>query len=280
MKPYQLGLYEKSMPNELSIPEKLALAGQLGYDYLELSIDETDEKIVRLGMSPDDIAAISAAVVKTGIPIGSICLSAQRRYPLGSEDASTEQKSIDILTKAIDLAALLGIPIVQIAGYDVYYEPSTAHTVVRFENNLRHCVYHAASRGVMLGFETMETEFLDTVGKAMAFVSRIQSPYLGVYPDVGNLTNAALLYGGNVSQDLRLGAGHIMAVHLKETKPGVYREVPYSTGHVNFAEAIATAYQMGIRRYVTELWCTDASTWKDSIRFANRFARQFLDAQP
>ncbi len=29
----------------------------------------------------------------------------------------------------------------------------------------------------------METAFMNTVGKAMAYVDRIQSPYLQVYPD-------------------------------------------------------------------------------------------------
>jgi hypothetical protein len=37
--------------------------------------------------------------------------------------------------------------------------------------------------GCHLAFETMETAFMNTVGKAMAYVDRIQSPYLQVYPD-------------------------------------------------------------------------------------------------
>lgn len=48
MKAYRLGLYEKSMPNTLSLPEKLAEAKKAGFDYLELSIDESDEKLSRL----------------------------------------------------------------------------------------------------------------------------------------------------------------------------------------------------------------------------------------
>ena len=39
MRKYVLGVYEKAMPNSLSIKEKLELAKQLGYDFMEISID-------------------------------------------------------------------------------------------------------------------------------------------------------------------------------------------------------------------------------------------------
>ena len=50
MKPYTLGLYEKAMPKELEWEEKLVEAKQAGFDFLEVSIDETDEKLERLNM--------------------------------------------------------------------------------------------------------------------------------------------------------------------------------------------------------------------------------------
>ena len=48
MEGYRLGLYEKAMPDELSLEEKLLLAKKIGFDYVEISIDETEEKISRL----------------------------------------------------------------------------------------------------------------------------------------------------------------------------------------------------------------------------------------
>ena len=47
-KEYYLGLYEKSMPNTLSWEEKLKVVKEAGFDYLEMSIDETEEKLARL----------------------------------------------------------------------------------------------------------------------------------------------------------------------------------------------------------------------------------------
>ena len=45
MKSYLLGQYEKSMPSNLSWIDKLTLSREFGFDYLEMSIDETDEKL-------------------------------------------------------------------------------------------------------------------------------------------------------------------------------------------------------------------------------------------
>lgn len=82
-KEYYLGLYEKSMPNTLSWEEKLEVVKEAGFDYLEMSIDETEEKLARLDQPVDEI---KKAIEKTGVPIKSICLSGHRKYPLGSHD--------------------------------------------------------------------------------------------------------------------------------------------------------------------------------------------------
>lgn len=277
MREYQLGLYEKSMPKDLSWEEKLQAAKQAGFDYVEMSIDETDEKLQRLDMDEAEKAAILHAVRDTGIPFGSICLSGHRKYPMGDPDPKKQARSMEIMEKAVQLAADLGIRTIQLAGYDVYYEPGNEKTRADFAKNLIRASQMAARGGVQLGFETMETSFMDTVEKAMHYVKLVQSPYLGVYPDSGNLTNASLLYGKGVSEDMETGRGHIVAVHLKETVPGKYREIPFGTGHVDFAAVAKKAWGLGVRRFVGEFWYKEGSDWKHELAFANDFLRKYLD---
>ena len=278
LKSYRLGLYEKGMPGFLSLPEKLKETGAAGYDYLELSIDETDEKLSRLDWSSREIKELYLAMEETGVFIKSICLSAHRRFPLGDPDPEIRQRSIIIMEKAVSLAARLGVKIIQIAGYDVYYKPPSTETQGWFAENLEHSVRMAAGEGIILAFETMETSFINTVTKAIAWVRKISSPYLQIYPDTGNITNAALEYGDKIREDLENGAGHLAALHLKESNPGIYREVPYGQGHVDFSEAIKTAWRLGVRLYVAEFWYTEtAGSWRDILRGNNRFLRNFLD---
>ncbi len=53
-----VGLYEKALPASLSWEERLAAAGQAGYDYIDLSIDESDERMARLDWSASERAAL------------------------------------------------------------------------------------------------------------------------------------------------------------------------------------------------------------------------------
>ncbi len=280
MKKYTIGLYEKAMPTSLTWREKLAFARDSGYDFVEISIDEKDEKLARLDWTAQERRELVDAMQEVGLPIRSMCLSGHRKYPLGSADPAVRERGMEIMEKAVALADDLGVRIIQLAGYDVYYEGSTAETKALFLENLRKAAEMAAVKGILLGFETMETDFMNTVWKSMFYVNAVGSPYLGVYPDSGNLTNAALTGKASVLEDLKSGRGHIVAMHLKETVPGVFREVPFLTGHVDFEKIIRTAWELGVRRYVTEMWYTgNDDTWKDDIHFACRSMRELLDRQ-
>lgn len=276
---YLLGLYEKAMPSRLTWAEKLQAAKDAGFDYVEMSVDETDGKLARLDMTDGEVDAIRAAMRATGLPFRSMCLSGHRKYPLGCPDAAKQARSLEIMEKAVRLAAGLGIRTIQLAGYDVYYEEGSEQTRADFLKNLRKAASMAAEEGVQLGFETMETPFMDTVAKAMHYVREVDSPYLGVYPDAGNITNAALLYHGDPIEDLETGRGHIVAVHLKETVPGKYREIPFGTGHVDFQSIVAKSWDLGVRRYVAEFWYNPATDWREELSKANDFMRNYLDKE-
>ena len=279
MKAYTLGLYEKAMPSTLSWEERLAEAKNAGFDFVEISIDETDAKLARLDWTGVERLELLKTMDKVGLPIRSMCLSGHRKYPLGSPDAATRARSMEIMEKAIVLADDLGIRVIQLAGYDVYYEEGTEETRRLFGENLKRAVDMAARRSVVLGFETMETEFMNTVEKSMRYVNEVNSLYLGVYPDLGNLTNAAKTYGTDVCDDIRLGIGHLTSMHLKETVPGVFREVPFGTGHVDFEAGIKTAWECGVRRFVTEFWYTGNPEWKQDLVQASSMMRPILDKQ-
>ncbi len=222
-------------------------------------------------MSKGDRKALVELMFKYGVEIRTMCLSGHRKYPLGSLDEKIRNKGMEIMENAIELADDLGIKIIQLAGYDVYYEEGNEVTRKHFKENLKKAVEMAASKGVILAFETMETEFMNTVGKAMTFVKEINSPYLQIYPDCGNVTNAALEYGLTPSEDFESGKGHIAAVHLKETVPGKFREVTFGKGHVNFEEIIKKSWDLGVRKFTVEFWYTGNDDWKDVIKETKYF---------
>lgn len=276
MKDYQLGLYEKAMPPDIGWLERLMAAKQAGFDFVELSIDETGERQARLDWTADQRMMLLNTAQAAHMPIRTMCLSGHRKYPLGSRDPAVREKGMELMEKAIGLACDLGIRIIQLAGYDVYYEQGDEETRAYFLENLKKCAQMASAAGVLMGFETMETPFMDTIGKAMDYVRKVGSPYLGVYPDLGNLTNAARLYGLSVEGEIDLGHGHIVAMHLKETREGQYRDMRFGQGKVDFAGGVARARAQGVNYFVAECWYHGEPDWQDSIGEANRFLRGFF----
>ncbi len=51
MRNHPLGIYEKALAKDLSRPERLVLAKSCGFDFVEMSVDETDERLSRLDWS-------------------------------------------------------------------------------------------------------------------------------------------------------------------------------------------------------------------------------------
>ena len=279
MKDYSLGLYEKALPPEKDLLSLCRKARLCGFDRLELSIDETDARLTRLDWPERAQRELGTASREEGCPIRTLCLSGHRKYPLGARDPAMRERSLDILRKALDFAANAGIALIQLAGYDVYYEEGDESTRARFGEGLRLGTAWAAERGVALAFETMETPFMDTVEKAMTWVNAVKSPWLGLYPDIGNLQNAAVLYGQSVTEDLRRGEGHIFALHLKETRPGVYRDMRFgSGGHTDYAGCLRAARKMGVRLFTGEFWYQPGTDWEAEAKRACAFLREKLEA--
>ena len=184
---------------------------------------------------------------------------------------------MDIMKKAVDFSCEVGVKIIQLAGYDVYYEEHDEGTESRFAENLSRAVDYASRCGVVLAFETMETPFMDTVKKSMHYVDLLDSAWLGVYPDIGNLQNAAVLYGHDVTDDLRTGVGHIFAVHLKETCPGVYRDMRFGEGHTRYTDCLRVAREQKVHMFTGEFWYQKGQDHLEELRHASAFLHEKLD---
>jgi len=257
-----LGIYEKALPKALSWMARLSLAQALGFDFVEMSIDETDKRLARLDWSATERASLRAAVAETGVTVPSMCLSGHRRFPFGSRDPATRSRAREIMRKAIDLSISIGLRTIQLAGYDVYYEPSDEGTRQRFIEGLRWAVDEAARSQVTLAVEIMDTPLINSITAWMEYAKIIESPFFCVYPDLGNLS----AWNNDVPAELRKGAAKIVAIHLKDTLrvtkdfPGQFRDVPFGTGCVDFVACFKTLAELRYRGpFLIEMWTEKAA---------------------
>ena len=249
-----LGIYEKALPDVESWEERLTLAAQAGFDFVEISIDESDKRLARLEWTPRERAALRRAVVNSGVTVPTMCLSGHRKYPLGSASPQIRQRALDIMRKAIELSVDVGIRIVQVAGYDVFYEPGDEGTLARYREGLEQSLLWASQAAVLLGLENVDCIHTESIARSMEFVRALASPWFQLYPDIGNL----VAMGYDPVAELPTGAGHILAVHVKDTRLNEIRRVPLGEGCVPFEASFRQLAALGFHGPVLiEMWNED-----------------------
>lgn len=277
----KLGINEKSLPDQMTWRDKLLTAKGQGFAFVELSIDETAERLERLDWSREQRFALVQDIYATGVPIDTMMLSGLRKFPLGSEDAAVYQQAYTMCKKAILLARDLGIRNIQIAGYDEYYGDKTVLTRENFIENLQRVVDFAAENQVMIAIETMDDPFINSIAKVQTIKQSIQSPWLQAYPDLGNIS----AWPENIpGQDLTAGMANIVGIHLKDalavtaTTPGQFKDVPFGTGDVNFLGLFKTLKRIGYNGTLTiEMWSEKDADALAQIETAHDFITKLLE---
>lgn len=270
-----IGIYEKALPNTFSWREKFEAAKKAGFDYMEISIDESNERLSRLDWSDNEIETIKNLMKEYDISFPTMCLSGHRRYPFGSKTPEIRYKAMKIMEKAIILSVKLGVRCIQLATYDVYYEESDDETKKYFTEGLRKAVDMASRAGVILAMEIMDTKFVGTIVRALHYIKEIPSPYFKIYPDMGNLSN----FSNDVTEELELGYSQIAAIHVKETKPGIFKEVPFGEGQVDFTGIFKKLKELGYPgMFLIEMWADNSKKYSvdeaaESIKDALEFVK-------
>ena len=273
-----IGIYEKALPKHYSWIEKLKFAKELGFDFVELSIDESDTRLARLDWSKEQRLELVKAIFETGIRIPTITFSVHRRFPMGSNDFNTEEKSMELMKKCIEFAQDIGVRNIQLAGYDVYYEEKSIDTHKRFIKNLRQACTWAEEAQVILSIETMDDPYINSIKKYLAIEKEINSPFLYVYPDIGNIS----AWNNNLLDEFYKGRQSIASIHLKDTyavtedSNGQFRDVPFGEGCVEwekFFKILKDIHYNG--PFLIEMWSENYDTVEET-RYAIKTAQSFL----
>jgi len=256
-----LGIYEKALPRNLGWEDRFRLAADAGFDFVEISIDETPERLERLSWKLPERLAFGQEARLAGITVPSMCLSGHRKFPFGSADPAIRAESMRIMEAAIHFAVDTGIRVIQLAGYDVYYEPSTQESRRLYLAGMRAALELAARHQVMLALEIMDTTFLNSITKYRLLKEQLPSPWLAVYPDIGNLS----AWGNDMEHELSNGIDQIVGLHIKETRSvlpgttGTFRDVPFGDGNVDFVHSFSILKRLGYAGpFLIEMWTEKA----------------------
>jgi predicted hexulose-6-phosphate isomerase len=269
-----IGLYEKALPSDLPLEDKLEQTKQVGFDFLELSIDESSEFINRLDWDAETRRKLRQFSRAADLPIFSLCLSGQRRFPLGSADPAIRQRSREMLEKSIQLASDLDVRVILISGYWVYHEAVNPHSEDLFIEGMAWGASLAARHGIMLGIENIDSDNqINSIRQVLKVVQSVDSPWLKIYADFANLA----AFDMDVADELRAGKGQIVAVHVKDAVRNEVRGIPLGRGIVDFPTAFS---QLAANHYsgpfLLEMWDQPGQDAFTNAREALLFTQKML----
>jgi hexulose-6-phosphate isomerase len=164
-----------------SVREKFQLCKECGYDGMELT-------------NPFDapLAEVRAASRETGMPVhGLVNIQGNRKAHLASPDPSVREQSVALLTQSIRNSHDYGGSSVLLVPGRV--GPGTTHDELwqRSVPLIRQVLPLASRLGVRILIETVWNGFCETPEQLRDFVDEINSPWFGVYLDLGNVQKFA-----------------------------------------------------------------------------------------
>ena len=124
----------------------------------------------------------------------------------------------------------------------------------------------------MLSIEIMDDPFINSVTKFNKIKKQIHSPWLQVYPDLGNLNAWP---ENDPEAELELGIDEIVALHVKDTLSvtdtfkGKFKCVPFGEGQVDFLGYFKTLKRLGYNgTFMLEMWSETSDNPKAEIQKA------------
>jgi L-ribulose-5-phosphate 3-epimerase len=196
---FRIGVTDWNLKRE-GLPEAVALAKQIGFDGLQISLSNRTSGGDWIGN--DALDKFVAESKRLELPLASVCLNILHKNYLKS-DPLGQQRVVD----SIGMAKRVGVRVILLP----FFGRGALRTTAEMDyvgDALREIAPQAEKAGVILGLE-------DTISARdnVRIMERTKSPAVLTYYDVGNSTKE----GFDVVQEIRwLGKDRICEMHLKD----------------------------------------------------------------
>jgi hexulose-6-phosphate isomerase len=226
--------------------EAMEQSKKAGYDGVEPILSETGA--LNMKTPEKEIRDMRAMAEDMGLEISSVGAWNLWTTNLVSDDPKTASYARDIIKKQLDSAAILGADtILVIPGYvGTPFAPGVVPYDVAYERSqeaISSLAKHAASVRVSIGVENVWNKFLLSPLEMRRFVDEIDSEYVGVYFDVGNI-----IYIGYPEQWIRILGDRIKKLHFCDCRfdgCGLSMFVDLLEGDVDFEAVMHAARDIG-----------------------------------
>ena len=196
-------------------------AKDAGFDAIEFGLSPDG------GLTPDTKAKtlkeLRAAADSIGIEITSVAAGMLWGCPLTADDGRVRRQGERVVKRCIEIAAGLGAGAILVIPGVVSADFIEGCGVVPYDTVYNRAMEaiaklapHAEKHKVAMGLENVWNKFLLSPLEMRDFVDQVNSPYVGVYFDVGNV-----VLTGHPEQWIRILGSRICRVHAKDFRKNV-----------------------------------------------------------
>ena len=251
----------------------------LGYESLAITLDHhtldpwAADLVARTARWSQALAAADmACVIETGAR-HLLDTHLKHEPTLVSADWEARGRRVAFTRRAIEIAAELGADCVSLwsgvgrdaADGDAFWS--------RLMVGLEQILAHAASCGVVIGFEPEPGMFIDTLDRATMLRDRLGRPEaLGLTVDLGHME---CMGEWPCADHLRAWAGPLVNVHVDDMRACRHEHLPLGAGDVDFAPLLAALAASGYRGGLHLELPRQSHRWLETARESAEFLRQF-----
>lgn len=228
---------------DLSVLGKFELIKETGFDGVEMS-------------SPNELdnTEVTAARDATGIPIHGVVDSVHWNKPLSDADAGVRAEGLAGLETALRDAKVYGASTVLLVPAVVNKDVSYDDAYRRSQAEIRKVLPLAEELGVRIAIENVWNQFLYSPLECAHYVDEFESPWIGVYFDIGNVVNF-----GWPEQWIRILGGRILKLDVKEYSrevrdsdgPSAGFRVPLGEGSIDWSAVREALAEIGYDGWAT-----------------------------
>ena len=222
-------------PSDFTFDEVLETSAKIGYDGVELNLNE---KILELPKK--ERQAIAEKAESLGLELPSLCSGLFWKFNLADPDENIRKKGTEIIKKACSFAADIGASVLLVVPAVAVPEIPYEETWRLSAESILEAAPAAKEHGVVIGIENVWNRFLYSPLEFRRYIEEINHPNVKAYFDVGNIH---LL--GFPQQWIRHLSDLVACIHVKDFKRSALQFKPLLEGDVPWREVMKALREIG-----------------------------------
>jgi hexulose-6-phosphate isomerase len=228
----QKGLNAWCLPDHYTVDAVLENAANLGYDGVELNLDES--KMDPFKMTARELEAIRRKAEGMGLKLPSLSTGLFWKYDLGNADRSVRERGAEIIRRGCRIASELGAKVLLVVPAVVSPKTPYHETWRLSKEAILSAVDVAEETGVFIGVENVWNHFLYSPLEFKSYIEEFAHNCVKAYFDIGNCWQL-----GYPQQWIEMLGKDIACVHVKDYDNEALAFKPLLEGNLPWREAMA-----------------------------------------